>query len=160
MLYDLVEDDERMKYKGIERSFSTVLYYRKNKSAKIDFNFLLNCEFKAYDLIYDSPQTKEIFIKLCMLMKKMKEKKVKCDVIVYDKKPLKDAFGYELEFLGVDIEADKTECPLESHDGDGCEPFINNNGLCPDISSAMILSKRWLSVFSSFDYIYVYKVVF
>ena len=156
MYYNVVGND--YKYKGIERHFSPTDYYQKHKMSNREFKQLVEYELEAIDLGFNMPQNKENFEKICAFCKIMKAKGFDCDVIVYDDKPIKQAYGRSLLFLGIDIEANGTECPLSFGNKEGLTAELNKNGLCPNIEIAQNISEFWRTEFNHFSYYYVYQV--
>ena len=157
MHYNLVDND--FQYQGIERTFSPLKDFQNHKVSNTEFKQLLEYELKVIELGFNMPENEENFEKLCALYKTLKKEGLDCDVIVYDDKPINQAYGRSLIFLGIDIEADKTECPLADEHREAVRIELNSNGLCPNIATAAGLTKNWEKEYKSFNYVYVYKVI-
>lgn len=57
-----------------------------------------------------------------------------CEMIVCNEEPLKDFYGKEIEFLGIDIVNQFCETLLYYHKERGFPNVLNKNGLCCDMS--------------------------
>ena len=49
-----------------------------------------------------------------------------------DVKPIKNVYGYAVDFLGIDIVFDMAESLLENVENEYIIGFLNENRLCPD----------------------------
>jgi hypothetical protein len=55
---------------------------------------------------------------------------INCEIIAFDTNPIESAYGYGLDYLGVDIVCEMFESLLCECDHIGIQPFLNENGLC------------------------------
>ena len=152
MFYDLVGTDE--KYQGVDRSLDLIHYKRKDNNR---FEIFLTNWLGAIELTDILPQNANNFDRLCDLCKIINHISA-CNIIVYDDKPIDNAYGREVNFLGIDIVADR-ECPLKYDHREDSKKILNNNGLCPDIEAAHELSYKWKGEYKHFEFLYVYTVL-
>ncbi len=102
MRFDLVALNES--YRGIDRSLSP--YDFVSKKAKKNYNELISCYFEYTELMCSpekNPYNSDTFNDLLEYYKKFKGYDVNCEIIVYDSEPLEDAFGKQIQLLGIDV---------------------------------------------------------
>lgn len=125
MNYDIVPIKNH--YRGMGRLLlATDLY---TKQAKKEYDVLLGDYYKYLSIIQQSPSSAGL-TDLVNLCKKFLQYGIKCEMIVYDNTPIQTFFGYDLEFLGVDITHEMSESLLYECDDYGIRKFLNQNGLC------------------------------
>lgn len=136
MYYDIVP--RKSKYRGIDRVLSVEdLPREKNK-----FKKLLEDYFSYLDVLEKEEMGVDLFNKLIKFNNIFQENRVDCEIIVFDSSPLTCAYGYELEFLGIDIVYEMMESLLVEIKDDYINSLLNDNGLCKnlnDISSIIPL---------------------
>jgi len=155
MLYNIVGNDTR--YQGVDRFLDLIDFNWLNRTSRKRLDIFLDLWLKAIELTGDLPQNNVNFEKLCELCQTFHRYAFYCDILVYDYVPIISAYGREIFFLGIDIEADK-EYPLSNEKGE-LRRILNSFGLCPDIETAKCITVKWRSEYKEFDYVYVYKVV-
>lgn len=125
-------------YKGISRSLTDRDIFevkgRKHKE-------LLTYYFEYIDLAANHPYDIHTFDKLIEHYLRFREFGVACEVIAYDLKPLKDAFGKQIQLLGIDVVCDMAESLLEVPDTthDAVKNILNEFGLCKDAADVDIV---------------------
>ncbi len=130
MMFDVVPI--RSSYRGMGRSLTPEDFPRKctrKRWDKLIEDYL--------DYIEDTlkPESRETFERMLSYCKDMKKQNISCEMIVYDSHPLESAYGYPLEFLGIDIVHEMMESLLE----DGAErlpkSLLNEHLLCTDVAN-------------------------
>ena len=101
-----------------------------------NYHFILD---KYYEYLLNVQQypSKDGLIELIDLYKEFSKCEIKCEVIVYDITPIETAFGYALDFLGIDIVHEMSESLLCECTDHKIREHLNENGLC---SSELYLS--------------------
>lgn len=126
MKWDIV--NIKNQYRGTGRVLSgTDLCTRRTKRVR---NYLLDMYFEYISYLLKEISREE-FIKIIDFCKEFNKYEIKYEVelIVYDECPLESAFGYDLEFLGIDITHDLAESLLEDPP-ENVKRILNENGLC------------------------------
>lgn len=126
MLYDVVPIQTR--YRGIGRCLDGADFYP-NESKK-EFSQLLDQYAQSLDQ-WQNPPSQQGLAKLMELCSLLRQFHFPCEVIVYDSTPLERAYGYGLEFLGVDVTHNLEESLLYGEVPNEVEEFLNEHGLCP-----------------------------
>ena len=126
MLYDVVPIQTR--YRGIGRCLDGADFYP-NESKK-EFSQLLDQYAQSLDQ-WQNPPSQQGLAKLMELCSLLRQFHFPCEVIVYDSAPLERAYGYGLEFLGVDVAHNLEESLLYGEVPNEAEEFLNEHGLCP-----------------------------
>ena len=124
MIYDIVPFNSQ--YRGMGRVLKTTDLY--TKQSKKEYDYLLDKYFEYLSLIQNNPSTKGMD-ELIGLYNEFLKYEIKCEVIVYSHTPLKDAFGYDLEFLGIDIVHRMAESLLKECTKREVRDYLNENGL-------------------------------
>ena len=130
LYYDIVPCSKR--YRGIDRWLS--LYELPRIKSKKD-NLKLIEDYNLYvDTLDEEELGIDLFNKLLEFYKLFKEKGVDCEFLVCDDEPIKDAYGYKLEFLGIDIYSGYRESLIFEPKDEYVRSFLNENGLCTDVN--------------------------
>ena len=153
MVYDIVPIKNN--YRGMERLLlATDLY---TKQSRKEYDVLLNKYYDYISIVLQKP-SRDGLIGLIDLCKEFSKYEFNCEVIVYDIVPIVTAFGYTLDFLGIDIVHEMSESLLSECTDYEVKKYLNKNGLCNSercLSSIIPLldhgDVKW-------DPCYVYKV--
>lgn len=140
MLYDVVPIQTR--YRGIGRCLDGADFYP-NESKK-EFSQLLDQYAQSLDQ-WQNPPSQQGLAKMMELCSLLRQFHFPCEVIVYDSTPLERAYGYGLEFLGVDVAHNLEESLLYGEVPNEAEEFLNEHGLCPrteDVAQLLPLLDR------------------
>lgn len=114
-------------YRGIGRVLlATDLY---TKPVRKEYGILLNKYYEYLSNVQQYP-SEDGLTKLINLCKEFSKYEVKCEVIAYDITPLETAFGYAVEFLGIDIVHRMAESLLCECTDYEIQKSLNKNGLC------------------------------
>lgn len=105
MLYDVVPIQTR--YRGIGRCLEGADFYP--NESKTDVSQLLSQYTQSLDQ-WQNPPSQQGLAKLMELCSLLRQFHFPCEVIVYDSTPLERAYGYGLEFLGVDVALENSTC--------------------------------------------------
>lgn len=117
------------------------------ESARNSYDALISLYFAYLDLMAHptrDPYNAQSFEKLIEYYTKFKELGVDCEIIAYDSRPLDDAFGRQVQLLGIDVVCDLAESLLEDPDrmNVAVKERLNRFGLCRDVGDAEIVSKH------------------
>lgn len=119
------------KYQGMGRILEPLEGLNKNNKKYCQEMFDLYLSYVDLELEYagkvEDKKAANGWIALCADLKKYE---VPCELIVYDDKPLNNAFGYDVEFLGIDIVHDMCESLIENQVNPKICHLLNENGLC------------------------------
>lgn len=127
--YDLVPI--KGKYRGMGRSLlATDLLELKSKRK---FELLLEEYFEFLE--YSQELNKKSFDKIVVFCEVLREHNIPCEIIVYNDEAMKDAFGYSIEFLGIDIVHDMCESLISEEVNLYIQELINENGLCSTVDA-------------------------
>ena len=125
MIYDIVPINND--YKGMDRILlATDLY---TKQTKREYNLLLNKYYEYLSIVQQRP-SKHGIVRLIELCEEFLKYGIKCEVIVYDITPIESVFGFDLDFLGIDIVHRMSESLLCDCGDHGIQKHLNENGLC------------------------------
>lgn len=132
-------------YCGICRSVNTNDLL--TQTARDSYDTLITLYFEYLDLMVHptrDPYNAQSFEKMIEYYTKFKELGVDCEVIAYDTMPLDDAFGRQIELLGIDVVCDLAESLLEDPTcmNDTVKKRLNRFGLCRDVGDAEIVLKN------------------
>lgn len=119
------------KYQGMARSLEPLEGLNKNN--KKYWKKVLDLNLSCIDLELEygiKIEDKNIVNKWIMVCDDLKKYEIPCELIVYDDKPLNDAFGYDIEFLGIDIVHEMCESLIEDEVNPKISHLLNENGLC------------------------------
>jgi hypothetical protein len=147
-------------YRGIERPLTTNEILE-NNSCK-DFDFLLDCYYNYIDITYNQElDTNELYNKYYKIFVTFRESDVPCEIIFFTENPIFEFNGIKLEFLGCDIINHNKESLLTDSEIEIVSNYLNNNGLCSNISNVETVKKIFSSRLSCFQWkpYYVYRVV-
>lgn len=155
MKYDIVPVQSC--YRGIERSLlATDLYTRRTKG---EYEFLLEVYYDYLNTIEFEPSVSG-FTELIRFCDKLNNRGISCEVIIFDICPVESAFGFELDFLGIDIVHEMAESLLEEFTNHEVQQLLNQNGLCRSESDADRIIPLLDHGCVKWDLCYVYKVRF
>ncbi|MBQ7670788.1 MAG: hypothetical protein IJS45_08725, partial [Clostridia bacterium] len=119
------------KYRGVSRGL--LVSELATDSSQKSFKELLKL-YLDYITIVNEEMSIIDFKKVIEIYTEFKNRKVNCECILFDNKPIKEFMQYKLEFLGVDIINDYSESLLSDvPDKFRCR-FLNHNGLCNNAS--------------------------
>lgn len=153
MYYDLVPI--KGKYRGMGRSLlGTDLL---NSETQKQFKYLLELYFEFID--YSQNINKQSFERTIKFCKILESYNVICELIVYDEEVLEEAFGYSIEFLGIDVVHDMCESLIEGGLCSGSEMIVNQNGLCKTMEDVEIMINNQDHGGVEWKGCYVYKVI-
>ena len=152
MRYNLVP--VRSTYRGMGRSLLATDLYSRNKRK---YNELLELYYD-YIVFMEQGYSESNFEKLISFFRTLVRSGVVCEIIVYDYCPLITAYGYNLEFLGIDIVCDMAESLLC-----GCAEYVkrqllNKHGLCASLSNVEPVMRFLNQGNVRWEPCYVYKV--
>jgi hypothetical protein len=128
----------RSAYRGIGRSLAPQDF--RPWVDKRNMDYLLEVYF---DYITDSlkPECQETFERMLSYCRTFRESGIPCEVIVYDSQPLENAYGKELQFLGIDIVLNLAESLLENGAERLSKNLLNENLLCLELSNLPKITK-------------------
>ena len=149
-------------YRGIERSLSADDLLSGN--AKAQYNRLANLYFRYLDIMYDSKMVLydiDTFSIILEYYNTFKSLGVDCEIIAYDDKPIKNAFNYTIEFLGVDVVHDFAESLLEDFNNVNTivKKQLNSYGLLNNSDTTDIVLKNSVTGGMKWKPCWVYKVL-
>lgn len=149
-------------YRGIERSLSADDLLSGN--AKSQYKRLANLYFRYLDIIYGSKimiYNINTFNLILEYYNTFKSLGVDCEVIVYDDKPIKNAFNYTIELLGVDVVHDFAESLLEDFNNVNTvvKKHLNSYGLLNNSDSTDVVLKNSVTGGMNWKACWVYKVM-
>ena len=143
------------KYRGMERTIGATELWRP-KTNKI-YSQLLEKYFLY--LRYIELCDDDSFKKTIDFYKELCDYDIICEVITYATHPLEQAYGYPIEFLGIDIVHDMCESLIADEINETIKHFLNENGLCDTEEDAIRIipfqdhgNVEWIPC-------YVYKIV-
>ena len=159
MEFEICTRNTSYPYRGALRSLSALDF----KGVKKGYDALLSCYFEYEELMYETdmaPSDSRSFCKAIELYKKIQGFGVPCELVVYDTAPLKDAYGMQIELLGIDIVGDRSESLLESPDwtDDTAKALLNPHGLCEDLDHVKIVMQHAELGDLSWEPYWVYRV--
>ena len=126
MRYDIVSITQR--YRGMDRALTGhELYTQSNRKVYDD---LFEKYLKYISVLCDEAPLEESFFEIIEFCNEFKKYGVLCELIAYDSEPLTDVYGFELEFLGVDIVHDMCESLISNCNDKQLQYYFNENGLC------------------------------
>ena len=121
------------KYRGVENVLLDSDFTKNKKRKKYDLEFYF-LYIDAIEVLYkdDYKEEYDLFNRIVYLNNILKGKGIDCELAVMDVKPIKNVYGYAVDFLGIDIVFDMAESLLENVENEYIRGFLNENGLCPD----------------------------
>lgn len=128
MRFDIVPLGKR--YRGKDRCLTTDHLWTK-KTRKLSEE-LLEEYFKYIDLYLKQYETEDssTFEGMLTFYRAFCMYDIPCEMMVYDKNPVMNAFGYPVELLGIDIVHDMCESLIVDNRNPVIQPWLNENGLC------------------------------
>lgn len=111
MRFDVVSI--RSTYRGIGRSLTPLDFQSQGDGSKLAELIELYLSYIEEHLKPESQETFEYMLRFCRVLK---EHEIPCEVIVYDCRPIEEAYGKTVNFLGIDLVHKMSESLLE----DGC----------------------------------------
>ncbi len=155
MRFDIVSLNSS--YRGIERSLSPYDFF--SKPARKYYDELISCYFEYIELMCN-PLNMHVFNELVEYYIKFDKFGVNCEMIVYDSEPLKDAFGRQIELLGIDVVYDMAESLLENPASidDIIKKQLNRFGLCKQLQDVNAVVQSGDSGTVSWIPCWVYRV--
>ena len=155
MRFDLVPI--RSNYRGIGRSLlGTDLLTEKTEKK---YKWLLEEYFKYLEIELFEEVGKKSFDKTIDFYKLLRSYDIMCEIIVYNESSLQEAFGYPIEFLGIDIVHDMCESLIEDSLNPRIEKYINTNGLCRNLEDVKTIIPFQDCGNVDWKPCYVYKVI-
>ena len=160
MKFDIVSLDAF--YRGLDRSLNADDLLRNN--AKSHYKELIGYYFRYLDIMY-SPEkilyNMDTFNLILDYYKTFKSLGVDCEIIVYDDKPLKNAFNYSIEFLGIDVVHDLAESLLEDFNDlkTVVKKHLNSHGLLENLDDMDIVLNNCFTGGMKWEPCWVYKVI-
>ena len=151
MRYDVVPI--RGYYRGIERSLLATDLFCRNKG---NYHDLLELYYD-YLAVMEQAYSETNFERVVSFFRTLVKSGISCEVIVYDHCPQTTAYGYCLEFLGIDIACDLAESLLCGCD-ENIKTQLNNWGLCTSLSNVEAVMRLLNQGNAQWDPCYVYKV--
>ena len=151
MRYDVVP--VRSNYRGIGRSLLTTDLYNSDKRK---YNDLLE-KYYGYLAIIEQEYSEANFERIISFFQTLAKSGIECELIVYDHCPLITAYGYHLEFLGIDIVCDMAES-LICGCAENIKMQLNKHGLCTSLSNAEAVMRLLNQGNVQWVPCYVYKV--
>lgn len=125
MQYDIVLINQ--KYRGMERSLlATDLLTNKGKK---QFDSLLDIYYQ-YLACVEEETSSDGLKRLVRYYEEFKKFNIPCEIIVYDSVPQNNAFGDDIELLGIDIVHEMCESLLSDDVNPSIKYLLNENGLC------------------------------
>lgn len=124
MRFELVMNDK--KYRGIGRGLliSDVI----NKKNRKEFEYML--ELYLSFLEDNEINNEKSLVRTIEFYKVLISFDIPCEIILYNQSPVTQAWGYTLEFLGIDITHDLCESLIDDEINPKIEHLLNENGLC------------------------------
>ncbi|GEM_PF-6431354 len=119
-------------YKGIDRDFSIPgEFFRHDKKTT---DMLLDYAFRYYDIMHE-PSGRENFEEMLAINRVFRDNGVMSAVICHDNNKMNSIYGYQIEFLGIDMAIEQFESCLT---GD-CRNVggLNNHGLFATLEAAL-----------------------
>lgn len=130
MYYDVVP--LKGYYRGVGRLLlATDLY---TKESKKEYDALLARYYAYLSIVMDQPPSRDGLVQLIDSYRAFSQYGVPCEVIAYDDRPMETAFGYALDFLGIDVVHEMSESLLEDPTSEEVKTYLNQNGLCADVA--------------------------
>ena len=126
-----------LKYRGIERPLTTnEILDNTSKKNKKDIDNLLEYYYEYIDITFNQIlSTEELYNKLFNIFKIFKQNSIPCEIILFSTNPIIEFNDTKLEFLGYDIANQNGESLLASPYTRLVSNYLNNNGLCYDLSN-------------------------
>ncbi len=140
-------------YRGIAREIDITCFKMADKKS---LDIVIEKYLNYIDVTLNF-QDEELFKYLLDYYRFLKTHNITCEIIAYDNIPIDEAFGYEIEFLGLDVTHDMCESLIEEYN-ENIASFTNENGLCYDMCAV----KKVISISNNgnltWEPCYVYKV--